>query len=52
MTDPHYRVGVDIGGTFTDLVLFDNATGEVRMAKAPSTPGDLSKGVLDVVDDA
>ena len=26
----HYRVGVDIGGTFTDLVVFDDATGQFR----------------------
>jgi N-methylhydantoinase A len=32
-------VGVDVGGTFTDLVLFDEATGAVRVAKVPTTVG-------------
>ena len=32
-------IGVDVGGTFTDLVLLDPATGGVRLAKVPSTPG-------------
>ena len=30
-------VGVDVGGTFTDLVVVDEATGEVRVAKVPTT---------------
>src|SRR5689334_12470049 len=33
-------VGVDVGGTFTDLVAFDPATGELRVVKVPSTPPD------------
>jgi len=32
------RVGIDIGGTFTDVVLLDDASGEVRITKLPSTP--------------
>ena len=39
-------VGVDIGGTFTDLVMQDEATGEVRVAKVPSTPQDPSVGLV------
>ena len=39
-------VGVDVGGTFTDAVVYDDASGELRWAKAPSTPGDPSQGVL------
>jgi N-methylhydantoinase A len=39
-------VGVDVGGTFTDLVLVDEATGAVRIAKVPSTPGNQAEGVL------
>jgi N-methylhydantoinase A len=39
------RVGVDIGGTFTDVVGFDPDTGEVALGKAPSTPDDLTDGV-------
>jgi N-methylhydantoinase A len=41
-----YRVGIDIGGTFTDLVAVDG-TGTVTFAKTPSTPQDQSIGVLD-----
>jgi N-methylhydantoinase A len=41
-----YRVAVDIGGTFTDIVLMDNISGEVHTGKVPSTPQDLSVGIL------
>jgi N-methylhydantoinase A len=37
----------DIGGTFTDLVLFDPASGETTIAKAPTTPRRLADGVVD-----
>jgi len=40
------RIGVDIGGTFTDLVALDEATGAVVNAKALSTPSELLDGVL------
>jgi N-methylhydantoinase A len=46
------RIGVDIGGTFTDLVALDEATGAVATAKALSTPRDLLDGVLRCVDQA
>lgn len=39
--------GVDVGGTFTDLVIFDPATGAVRLAKVPTTLPNQSGGVLD-----
>jgi N-methylhydantoinase A len=39
-------VGVDVGGTFTDAVVYDDASGELRWAKAPSTPGAPAQGVL------
>jgi N-methylhydantoinase A len=42
-----YRLGVDVGGTFTDLLLIDEATGETHRAKTPSTPADPSVGVFD-----
>ena len=45
-----YRIGVDIGGTFTDAVLLSEATGGTRIAKVPSTPDDPSRGFLDAVD--
>ena len=41
-----YRLGVDVGGTFTDLLLVDEADGSTYMAKVPSTPEDSSRGVL------
>jgi N-methylhydantoinase A len=39
-------VGIDVGGTFTDIVVFDEATGEVRAGKVPSTPADPTEGVI------
>ena len=41
-----YRLGIDVGGTFTDLVLFDEATGEMRAGKVLTTPSDASRGVM------
>ena len=43
-----WRIGVDVGGTFTDLVLADSG-GEVWVAKVPSVPADPSEGVLAAV---
>jgi N-methylhydantoinase A len=45
-----YRLGVDVGGTFTDLLLFDEATGAFWRHKTPSTPHDSSEGILTGVD--
>jgi N-methylhydantoinase A len=45
---PPWRIGVDVGGTFTDMVLRDTA-GSVRIFKAPSVPADPSEGVLGVL---
>lgn len=45
-----YRLGVDVGGTFTDLLLIDEESGETHSAKVPSTPQDPSVGVLNGVD--
>ena len=39
-------LAVDIGGTFTDLVVFDHETRELRVAKSPSSPDALADGVL------
>ena len=44
-----YRLGVDVGGTFTDLLLFDTATGAFWRHKTPSTPHDSSEGILNGV---
>jgi N-methylhydantoinase A len=41
-----YRLGVDVGGTFTDLLLVNEKTGVTWSAKVPSTPKDQSIGVL------
>ncbi len=44
MSDAGKIVGVDVGGTFTDVFVLDTATGDVAIAKVPSTPQDQSKG--------
>jgi N-methylhydantoinase A len=41
-----YRLGVDVGGTFTDLLLLDEKTGSFWRHKTPSTPHDSSEGVM------
>ena len=40
-------VGVDVGGTFTDVVATEGSS--VWRAKAPTTPDDLGRGVLDAL---
>jgi len=49
MTDRTLRLAVDVGGTFTDVTLFDPATGRMLSAKAPTTPEDRAIGVLDAI---
>jgi len=44
-----YRLGIDIGGTFTDFSLLDEATSELASFKSPTVPGDPGRGVLDGV---
>ena len=46
------RIGVDIGGTFTDLIFYDDQTGGVHVAKTATTPGELERGVLNAVESA
>jgi len=41
-----FKLGVDVGGTFTDVLLIDSSSGAVHTAKVPSTPADSSIGVL------
>ncbi|MEQ8859743.1 MAG: hydantoinase/oxoprolinase family protein [Pseudomonadales bacterium] len=41
-----YRLGVDVGGTFTDVLLIESGSGTIHTAKVPSTPEDSSIGVL------
>lgn len=45
-----FKLGVDVGGTFTDLLLFHEHTGRQVRAKTPSTPADPSIGVLAGID--
>lgn len=46
------RIGVDVGGTFTDMVFYDDDSGEMRIAKGPSTPDSPDRGVLALVEGA
>ncbi len=41
-----WRVGVDSGGTFTDICLVDESSGDVRVWKVPSTPDDPSRAIV------
>lgn len=43
-------VGVDVGGTFTDLIALDPETGALNLAKVPTTPANQAEGVLDAID--
>ena len=45
-----YRLGIDIGGTFTDATLIDENTGEISVGKVPSTPEDPSVGFMNAAD--
>lgn len=45
-----YRLGVDVGGTFTDLLLLEEETGAFWRHKTPSTPADSSVGILNGVE--
>jgi N-methylhydantoinase A len=44
------RVATDVGGTFTDLVAFDEESGELITAKASTTPSAFGRGVMDALD--
>jgi N-methylhydantoinase A len=41
-----FRIGIDVGGTFTDLAVMNEATGELTIAKSPTTPKDYVQGIL------
>jgi len=45
-----FRLGADVGGTFTDLLLINDDTGATYTAKVPSTPSDSSVGVLNGIE--
>jgi N-methylhydantoinase A len=42
-----HRLGIDVGGTFTDLVLFSEDSGALVVEKVPSVPSDPSEGIMD-----
>jgi N-methylhydantoinase A len=44
------RLGVDVGGTFTDLIFYDESSGQTRVAKAPTTPDAPEEGILRAVE--
>ncbi|MGH2615299.1 MAG: hydantoinase/oxoprolinase N-terminal domain-containing protein, partial [Thermomicrobiales bacterium] len=47
-----YLVGIDTGGTFTDLVAYDLESGALSTAKTPSVPSQPGRALLDAVNDA
>ena len=49
MSDQRYRIGVDIGGTFTDFALFDETAAKIAIHKQLTTPDDPSRAVLEGV---
>src|ERR671912_1908965 len=44
------RIGIDTGGTFTDVVALDGETGELVTTKTPSTPGNPADGFMTGID--
>ncbi|ALN75096.1 hydantoinase/oxoprolinase family protein [Aureimonas sp. AU20] len=56
MLKPQCRIGIDVGGTFTDFVLVNSATGETTFFKEPSVPSDPSasveRGIVKVIEKA
>ena len=46
-TGLRFRIGFDIGGTFTDFILHDSASGRIRLHKCLTTPDDPSRGALE-----
>jgi N-methylhydantoinase A len=44
---PRFRIGIDIGGTFTDATLIDEETGEIHVGKVSTTPRDPSRGFME-----
>ena len=49
MARTRYRIGIDVGGTFTDVLCYEPETRTVLPAKVPSTPGSQWRGVLDAL---
>ena len=51
-TNRRFRAGVDVGGTFTDVVLVEEESGEILVAKVATVPADPSQGCIDGIDKA
>jgi len=51
MSDKIYRLGCDIGGTFTDFVLLNDQTGEIHINKCLTTPKDPSDAVEEGIEE-
>src|SRR4051794_30471072 len=49
MTKPTLRIGIDTGGTFTDIVCVDSASGRMAVTKVPSTPANPAIGLVEGV---
>jgi N-methylhydantoinase A len=47
-----WRIGVDIGGTFTDIAVIDEASGRIGVSKVPTTAADLTAGVIAALESA
>src|SRR5215831_687217 len=47
-----WRLGIDIGGTFTDVAVVEEASGRIGVAKVLTTPGDLAVGVMHALQSA
>ena len=45
--NPRFRVGVDVGGTFTDFYVLDETAGAVRTGKRPSTPDNPARAIIE-----
>ena len=45
-----WRIGIDIGGTFTDVAMVEEATGRIGIAKVLTTPRDFGQGVIDGIE--
>ena len=52
MADTGWRIGIDIGGTFTDVALVDESSGRIGVVKVPTTPDDFGRGVLEGIQTA
>lgn len=50
MSKPRFVIGIDVGGTFTDLLAYDEGEGRLLSAKVPSMPGAQWQGVLDALE--